>query len=73
MIRQEGPDTHTLTVNGVLVKDSGKYQIVAENEAGRVHCSFTILVEEGSKTDGIVAVKKYLLEDHYYILEEVTR
>lgn len=46
-MKQEGPDLHSLTINGVLVKDSGTYQIVAENEAGRVHCTFNILVEGG--------------------------
>lgn len=55
------------------MKDSGKYQIVAENDAGRVHCTFSVLVEQGTKSDGIVSVKKYLLEDYYYVLEEVTR
>lgn len=73
VIRQEGPDTHSLTINGMLVKDSGKYQIVAENEAGRVHATFNILVEEGTKSDNIISVKKYLLEDFYYVLEEVSR
>lgn len=45
MVKQEGPDLHSLTINGALVRDSGTYQIVAENEAGRVHCTFSILVE----------------------------
>ena len=47
VVKHEGPDLHSLTINGVLVKDSGTYQIVAENEAGRVHCTFNILVEGG--------------------------
>lgn len=47
VVRREGPDAHSLTINGVLVKDSGNYQIVAENEAGRIHCTFNILVEGG--------------------------
>ena len=45
VIRQEGPDLHTLVINGLLTRDSGTYQIVAENEAGRVHCNFSLLVE----------------------------
>ncbi|XP_067932272.1 obscurin-like isoform X2 [Watersipora subatra] len=73
VVRQEGPDAHSLTINGVLVKDSGNYQIVAENEAGRIHSTFNVLVEEGTKSDGIVSVKKYLLEDYYYVVEEILR
>lgn len=32
-----------------------------------------LIVVEGTKSDGIVSVKKYLLEDYYYVLEELSR
>jgi len=31
------------------------------------------IISEGTKSDGIVSVKRYLLEDYYYVLEELVR
>ena len=31
------------------------------------------MITEGTKSDGIVSVKRYMLEDYYYILEELVR
>lgn len=35
--------------------------------------TYSYLFTEGTKSDGIVSVKKYMLEDYYYILEELIR
>lgn len=41
----ESPDYWALTVDGAIVMDSGLYQCVAENAAGKAYCSAKVTVQ----------------------------
>ncbi|KAL3855233.1 hypothetical protein ACJMK2_014453 [Sinanodonta woodiana] len=72
-VLHETPDRWSITITNAIAKDNGIYTCVAENEAGKAECSVRITVEECTPGYKGVNMKHGLIEEHYYVLEEIGR
>ncbi|XP_046556056.1 obscurin-like [Haliotis rubra] len=73
-VSHEKPDTWTMNINNVMSMDEGQYMVVAENVAGKVHCSCRLTVEDVMPTRSTTDFKDTSnIEDDYYVLEELGR